>query len=347
MLNVNRAEFLQHLEMVQPGLSTRDIIEQSSCFIFKNKKVITYNDEVSCSRHTGIDLTGAVQSGPLLAILSKLDEDELELETGEGELIVKGKRRRAGIRMESDILLPLDNIDKPEVWKTLPNDFHEAIDIVQQCAGKDQSHFTLTCVHIHPKWVEACDNFQLSRYRIKTGIDKPTLVRQSAIRSIISLGMTEFSETDSWIHFRNASKLVVSCRHYVDEFPNISELLKVEGGNPISLPKGLVEAIDKAQIFSSENSEVDQVLVRLMPGKLRIKGQGSSGWYTETKSMRYEGPVMEFLISPILLSELIKRHTECFVTEDRLKVDGGAFVYVTVLGKIEEKEAKESGKESE
>ena len=58
---INRAALLQELEAVQPGLGTgRDTVEQAGCFGFHNGRVLTYNDEVSCSLETAIKLTGAV-----------------------------------------------------------------------------------------------------------------------------------------------------------------------------------------------------------------------------------------------------------------------------------------------
>jgi len=37
------------------------------------------------------------------------------------------------------------------------------------------------------------------------------------------------------------------------------------------------------------------------------------------------------------LVELVQHHNECEVSSDRLKVSGGKFTYVTVLGTLEEK----------
>jgi hypothetical protein len=73
MSQVNREVLLQQLESVQAGLSSREIIEQSSCFVFKDGNVVTFNDEVSCSRPCELgSFTGAVQAAPLLSIREML-----------------------------------------------------------------------------------------------------------------------------------------------------------------------------------------------------------------------------------------------------------------------------------
>ncbi len=337
-MHVNREKLLNCLEAVQPGLSTREIVEQSSCFIFEDGRVMSYNDEIACSIETGIKLEGAIQAVPLMGILRKLQEETLKLTAGKDQLLIEGKRKKAGIRMEVEILLPIDKVERPKKWRKLPDDFCDAIKIVEQCAGTDESNFFLTCVHIHPKFVEACDNHQVSRYKVKTGVKKETLVRRDSIKHVVSFDMTEFSETESWMHFRNPAGLVLSCRRYAEEYSDVSKFLKVKG-EPITLPKGLADAADKAEVFSSENTEVEdnQVLVDLRPGKLRITGRGVSGWYTENRKLKYNGPALSFQIAPKLLIELTQRHNECEISSTALKVDGGKFVYVTCLGEVVDK----------
>jgi DNA polymerase III sliding clamp (beta) subunit (PCNA family) len=333
---VNRELLIRQLESVQPGLSPREIVEQSSCFVFKDGRVVTYNDEVACSNTCCLDAVGAVQAEPLLAILQKLPEEEIEVTTEDGELRIRGKSRRAGLHMEAEITLPVDSIEVPADWKTLCDGFAEAISIVQTCAGKDESKFCLTCVHITPKYIEACDNYQVSRYRMKTRFTEDALVRRNSIKHIVSLGFTEFCETKNWLHFRSGEGLVLSCRRFLEDFPDISGML-AGSGTPISLPKGLADAADAANVFSSEGAEDDdQVAITLSPGKVRVKGVGVTGWYSETKKVQYDGEELQFLISPKLLIQLVREHSECEVGSNRLRVTGDRFVYVSCLGVVKD-----------
>lgn len=338
MIRINREDFLQSLELVQPGLSPREIVEQSSCFAFSKGKVMTFNDEIACRHKVSAKFTGAVHAIPLLAILRKLSEDELQLELADSELILHGKRRQTGIRMEKELLLRISDVEMPEenAWKQIPEDFLDAVGIVHQVASRDESTFTMTCIHITPKWIEASDNDQITRYNIKTGIG-PTLVRSSSIKHILALGVTEFCLTETWMHFRSSNGLCISCRRYEEEYHDLSPFLKMEG-DVIVLPKGLAEAADKAEVFSAENTDTNQVKVTLKPGKLRIKGTGVTGWYSESKSIKYDGVPMTFMISPKLLSEITKRHNKCRISKKHLMVDGGKFVYCTCLEMPKEEE---------
>lgn len=333
-MQIEREVLLNQLESIKAGLSPREIIEQSSCFVFDEGKVMTYNDEIACSQDSCLKIKGAVQAEPLIAVLSKLPNDVVDIEMGEGELRIKAGARNAGVRMEAEVLLPIDSVEKPKKWNALPENFGDAIYIVSQCAGKDESQFVITCVHITSEFVEACDNYQLSRYPIGIPIKNKCLVRAASLKHICDLDMTEFAETRTWLHFRNPAGLVLSCRKAQDDYPTLDSHLDVSG-SPTTLPKGLAEATAVASIFSSENADNDDVMINLSPkkgGMLRIKGEGASGWYTETKRIKYSGPAMKFVIAPKLFTELTKRHNECVINQNQLAVNTGKFIYVTSLG---------------
>lgn len=351
MASVNRELFLSQLDSVYPGISPKEIIEQSSCFVFHEGKVITFNDEVACRNECIAELSGAVQADPLLKILRKLEEEELDIEYADGELLIKGKRKKSGIRMEADITLPIDKIEEPGKWTSLHPEFTEAIDIVKNTASKDQTSFNLTCVHITPDSIQSTDDTQVSCYKIDTGFDLDissngqmvsggVLLRRESVQHIVGLGMSKYSITKSWIHFKNKRGLIFSCRRYNEDYPDISRVLKVKG-TKTQLPKGLAKSAENADIFSSENDD-NKIIVELKPGKVKITGQGVSGWHSELRNMNYEGPKMKFMIAPQLLSRISTQHNECQIADGALKVVEGKFTYVTCLHHEEEKpEAKD------
>lgn len=329
---VNREELLRQLESVSPGLSSKDIVEQSSCFVFKKGEVLSYNDEVSCRGPSILNdsVEGAVKAEKFLELLRKLPEEEIGISAEGGELRVTGKSRKAGIRMEEDIALSLDSLEAPEKWRKLPDEFTEAVSIVQQCASQDQTSFEMTCIHLHPEWIEACDNFQICRWPMETGFKTSILVRQSSLKHIVPLGVTKFGETAGWLHFKNADGIILSCRKYEEEYRDMTNFLKVKG-SPTRLPKALADAAEKAAIFSAENGRNDRILVELKAGRIRVRGEGTSGWYIEDKKIVYDGEEMVFLISPGLLTELTKKYEECSIGPGRLKVKGDKYTYVACL----------------
>jgi len=337
---VNRESLLQVLELVRPGLSAKEIEEQSSCFVFKDGRVVTFNDEISCSHKSPMNFEGAVPAKCFLEYLQKSPDVDLDVEEDDDELILVGKKRRTGFTMEREIMLRVDLVEEPGEWKPLKPDFREAISIVEQCAGKDESKFKLTCVHITSKYIEAFDNYQMARYLIKVPVTDEFLVRRDAIKHIIALDMVELSETASWIHFRNSAGLIISCRRYDEKYPAIGKYLDVNG-RPAVLPKGLTEVLERAGIFSEEKKDADVIRVEMQKGKVRIRGQGSIGWHSEVRKIKYEGPPLTFYIAPKLLADITTKYNQCEITSEYLKVSNGKFTYISTLSESEDNHAAE------
>jgi len=334
-MKIDRENLLRCLSSVSAGLASREIIEQSACYVFRDGKVITFNDEVAAVHDC--PLTGfeaAIPAKPFTELLRKLAEETVNIIWKDGYLEVSGKNKKAKIRGEAEIALPFDTVEDADSWAALEPDFAEAVGIVESCASNDDSSFVLTCVHIMPDYIEACDNFQVCRYPIKTGLTEECLVRHAALRSLAGLGIIEIGASQSWLHFRNSDGLVLSCRRWVEDYQELGGLLEWSG-DKVTLPPGLDEAVSKAEVFSAEDAENNNVCLKLNSGKMSIIGEGQFGKYQERKTVAYDGPDMEFLIAPKLLAAIGKRATDCELMPGRLKIDAGKFVYVASLGKAQ------------
>lgn len=331
MARVNREGLLRVLEMVTPGLSVRETIAQSSCLVFSEGKVMTFNEEILAVQNSPLpELNGAVKASPLLDLLSKLSDDtDLEVEQHGSELRIKGSGRKSGIRMEEEVMLPVQSVEMPEVWRKLDEKFLDAVNIVSPCASTEEAKFLLTCVHIHPEYIEACDRYQIARCPVNTGVEESILVRAESIKRVLGYDMVDVSETASWIHFRNQHGLVLSIRRFLDDYPDLSNYLSLTNTEPITLPGAMEEVVGRAEVFSREKKVGSYVIVDLRNDFVVIEGEGAAGWYKERKPVVYNGAPIMFQIPPQLLVSITKRSLECRVGDGKLCVDGGTFLYST------------------
>lgn len=331
-MQIKKEDLVNTLEMIKGGLSAREYIEQSSCFVFQKGYVTTFNDEVACRMKSPIRVTGAVQANSLLKILEKIPDDILSFQQNkDNELEFRGKRRRFGVTLDAEIFLPIDKVEEPEKWRPLHKDFAEAVNRVQHCVSTDESKFLLCCIHITPDHIEACDNMQLMRFSQKTGLKRSVLVRGNALAHVITLGMTHLSLTKNWLHFKNEAGLVLSCRSYAEDYADLDPLLEMKG-HKVALPKGLKDATERASVFGADTSGESIVKVSLAPGKCRVAGDGVAGWFEEFNRLNYKGPKLRFIIRPGLLSYIVDECREALINEDKLKATGSNWEYLTVLG---------------
>jgi hypothetical protein len=342
---VDREAFLRVLELTEPGLAQRETLEQSSCYCFVNGEVITFNEELSVRGTSGLDnkFNGAVRGDKLLESLRKLTEEQIVIAQEDGKFVVRGKKRKFWVRLESEVTLPYTMIEVPDKFKPLPDDFSEAVQMVSGCCATsdDGSNFNTMCLNIAPGWVEACDTLKMCRWNLQTNFKEPCALKYQSTRPIHRLGVTQVALSKSWLHFKNARGFTLSARKYLNDWP--SDALDPwldEEGEVVSLPKGLKEACEKSQVFTMDNGDSDLVSVALKATRVIIKGEGPLGGYEETSKVEWSGPEITFLVSPKVLSDLVDKYSEVIVTPRSLKIQGGSYTYCTRLslsqGKPEE-----------
>jgi hypothetical protein len=331
-LKVNRMDFLAKLLMVEPGIAARETIQQSSCVILKRKRLYTLSMEIACSLLSGLpeDMEGAVRAEKLVALLKLLPDEEVDISIVDKILHIKGRRKATyKIPMEAEIVLPVDEVERPINWSELDGDFSESVDLAQRCTiKKTDEGFAKVCIHCHPKWLESCDNRRMIRYPIKTFVKSPVLVRGETFKSIVQMGMTKGCETDNWLHFKNPSGLRMSLRKYnVESYPDLATFLNIRG-RKVSFPKGLKEVAERVGLFAEKDLRLtldDSKHALIVEGR-SVEGEG----YEECK-MKWDGDKISFLVPPKMLAELVTKHAECEVTEASLRVDGGKYVFCSAL----------------
>lgn len=331
-----REEFLAVLQAAEAGLSRNEKLEQSTCFILTEGKVFTFNEEVAVRAKSGlpVEFTGAVQSGSLLAFLKKVSERKLSVRSaGDGELLFSGTGRGAKFRYAEKIQLPVDSVERPgkDDWRKLPPNFGEAVAVVQECTGKDESKTAMSCVHLTPDCLESFEKFQATRYAIKMPVDDAFLVKPGGLKHVVALDCTRLAVTDEWVHFRNDAGVYISCRRYDEQFPDLDPALAMEGGTTVELPDGLDAAVSRAEVFSKENADENHLLVILEDGMLKVEAVGMTGRYWEDASVKYKGEPLAFLIAPKMLLEVVKRSNKVRVNQEKLRVKGPGWSYVTAL----------------
>lgn len=340
MPRINRQALLETLTRVEPGRSTKNFLEQSSCFVFKDGFAITFNDEICCRTKTdlGDEIEGAVHGRHLKEVLDKMSDDEVDITIDGSQLLLKAKRKRVGIRLEKDIRLPVESVEAPQKWTPIenPEAFGRAVRQVCGTAGANQEEFMAVCVNMTPSYMESTDRYQATRYDIDTGVSERFLVRAKSLNHIHQLGVTKVGLTPNWVHYKNKA-LIVSIRRQADEYYDLSTFFDFKGA-ALELPRGADEAAKLGKVFAQDDKENTKVLVSLADGSMRVRGEGAYGFAETTQECNYRGSAVTFRISPDTLETLVKDHQRCEVTEKKLMVRGDKWSYISVLGSASPKQ---------
>ncbi len=337
-MKINRKELVEALEVVKPGLGTKGFIEQAPFFAFMGDRIITYNDEISISHPIdGMDLTGSIQASEFYTLLSKLDQDEIELEVKDSEVRLKSSRVRAGMTLHSDIKLPLEEVSGLKGWKKIPEKLLECMRFVSFSCSRNLSVPVLTSVYVHDDVVEASDNFRITRCHLSSKIPVESFMipsRSSSSRPIEALARHNYSEmcqSKGWVHFRTESGTIFSCRVYEGKFPDTSAVFNVDG-EEIVFPEVLDKMLDRASVFAKRDTRSDEVIhISLGDNKILVKSSSEAGWFEEESNAEYSSRPIEFLVNVHFMKEILPKMRKCILGNSRLKFVGEDWEHVIAL----------------
>lgn len=324
------------LEAVKPGLGQKEVCEQATSFAFLPGEVVTFNDEIAVRYPIGLQITGAVRANELYKLISKIKDEEIELEATENELLISGKRAKAGLKLEAEIKLPLEELTELDgKWRKLPETFLPSVKMAFPFAAKDMSKPILSCVNIKGQMVEATDDFRI--IQIDMGVAAKKAFREAlqipatAAKQLIRYSVKEFCCSPGWGHFRADSGAVFSCRVMAEDFPDPSPFFDVEGVE-LKLPKTMKELLEKAGVFSAAQSDSDEeVKITVENKKLTIRSEGESGWFEETVNCAFSGDPISFSVSPAMLKDILDHLQHCTVGDNSMLFVGDNFKYVVCL----------------
>jgi hypothetical protein len=328
IMRVTRTELLAALSRAMPGLSKRETLEQSNCFVFQGDRIRTFNDQIAISTPSPVEMD-AVVSYDLIDLLEKLPDAEVDVTTTESEVLVKGKKRSAGIARQTELLLPLDAIPVPEGWATLKDGVSHTLHQASQVCGNDPFEPLTTVVHIGKARIEGCDNYRYLRADGKTGFGGSLLIPAASLDAVWSLHPFKQMATDNgWALLRTEDGTEIAMRCVEGEyFKDLDGLLNVEDGEDVTLPSSLHEAVQRS-IVMCESGHDAVIEIAIARGVLKLLARKEGGWFRERMKVKYSGRPIRFSTNPNLITDLLARTRKVVVGSKQMKitVDNTQFV---------------------
>ena len=323
-MKISKTELIKALDIVKPGLSTSDNIEQSTSFAFMEDRIVTYNDSISISTLFKSGVTGAVSAKEIYTLLNKISNktDNINLRQEDNELLIGiGKGESAGIKLEKEIQLPLNEINTEHIWKKIPKNLIEALLFCSFSTTKDLSKPLLTCIHVKNDMVESTDNKRATNYKLNGKIFGEFLIPVDSVKFLRNFNAIKYSLTDSWVSFLADNNAIFSCRVFNEKFPNISGVMDIVG-KKMKFPEELIDAIDKAVIFCENDDSLSGAMVdiTLMKNLIIIKGIGKVGHYTKKTKIKYIGDSFTFSVSSKFFIDMLKVTDSCHIDKENKKI---------------------------
>jgi DNA polymerase III sliding clamp (beta) subunit (PCNA family) len=338
-MKINKQELQTALDLVKPGLASKELIEQSTSFAFIDGCVKTFNDEISVSHPIkDLQLEGAVKAEEFYKLISKIKKDEIEMDITNSEIHFKASRTKAGLTLQNEILLPIESIGKRGKWMELPEDFLRYLSLAMGACGRDMSQPILTCINVQQdSKIIGSDSYKMMicEMEMEMPVDSFLLPAAAAL-DVLKLKPVKIAEGDGWIHFQTKEKTEISCRIFEDEYPDISPFEMVEGIS-LSFPKSMQEILERAWVFAKRDHILDeQITITFAENRMKVKSKSETGWIEDEVNVKYDDTPVEFSITPYLLQDILKETNEFILSDNALKFEGEGWQYISALRHIKE-----------
>jgi len=332
MQKINREELLKALSKLGSGLSEKQVLEQSDSFTFSDGRVYTYNDEVWVSIPCQVEGEFSVKSKELLSILGKLKGEQSKVEARDTELYIRDGKAQSGVVLNKEIAIPVKELKKDKKWQDLPDGFADGVVLCSHSCSKDMSKPVLTCIHIKGDYIEACDIYTLTRYTM-SGKMREIIIPSDIVKELERNDFQEYSITKGWVHFKDEDNLIFSSRTFKAKYPDLTELLEMDEGFDVELPKELVDLLSKASVFSKSKYEEDNLVDITMSSKrIVVRGEGKSGWFEEKSVIKTKiKEELEFTVNPNSLSQVLKLNRTVNIQDNKIVFESDNVICALVI----------------
>lgn len=347
MKKINVLKLKNVLEIAKHGLTNKgNTFEQSDCFVFKGKKIISYNDNV-CYQipFDDLDINGAIEWKYFYPFVKSINKPEITVRHPPYRLILQeGQNSKAMFPIDPEIKLPLNEVKlRGESWEVIPPNFLKALEMASYFTDIDySSNLNLFCIFINENgFIEASDGLEIFRYNFPDQFNFPSFLIDfsDGMKNIIKLNPTEIMVDEAWVHFRNEDGIIASIRLKTENKDhNFDEFLYKEGKMvKIELPNELQSVIKQAKIFcKNEITQYEQIKITIFNDNLTLKSISENGTKLIKKlrlTKSYPKKII-WLINPNFFDKSYKLFSfnEIEFIEDKfLRIWKDDFIYLTVV----------------
>jgi DNA polymerase III sliding clamp (beta) subunit (PCNA family) len=342
-MNIYREDLLAVLELVRPGLSSKEAIEQSNHFIFNKDEILAYNDELLISYPIDIELQCTVDASLFYKLISRMNQETISLNVKKEKLECKGGKTRASIPIvkESEIFTHIKAVTdsfKDCKWKKLSKDFTDGLKLCAFSALTDRTTGTLTSVRVEGKDVMSGGGGRYSWYEMDDEVEEDFYIEAVLITELSKYeDVTEYCLSASWAHFKSESGVTFSARRVIplELLPFKRAFEGATDGVRIRIPAGLKESIETANLVNDGEQGVDK-LVKLTIEDKKITSEAQSKKGTITQEVEFDKPIkidapIEVRIRPNFLMEVLDKSTFAYIYNDRILFKRQAFQHIAAL----------------
>jgi hypothetical protein len=333
-MELKRQELLNALTIVRPGLAKNEIIEQMTHFLFADDYIVTYNDQICVSYKFPIGIFCSVKADDFYKIVSKLEKEIVNLDVVNNDeqntLLIKEEGFESGLpiitehQIKDNLKLLADEIEQGGLeWVDLPKGFLEGASLCSFSASKDESQGPYTCIFFTEKNIFCGESFRVSKYEMEEKVTESFLFKASSVSELKVINPTKYMVTNSWIHFRNKDKNIMSVRKALyPKYPyeKFLSLFNSPMKYKLKLPDQFKSCVELVSILPKNDILVDRS-IEIEFGKKKVVCKAKSqigGWIKKELDIQYMGVPVTIKVDPGVLLEILSHNVTTMSFNDKI-----------------------------
>jgi DNA polymerase III sliding clamp (beta) subunit (PCNA family) len=336
-MQFKKAELLEILAKVKPGLAQKDIVEQFTHFIFSGTEVVTYNDQICISHPLETDFHCSAKADDFYKMIKGVKEDTVEVSLVNEKLVIQSGKTKGCLSTTVEAkaeelvkLLALPGLE--EHWAPLPEDFLSGIFLTMFGASRDMTKGILTCIQVKDDNLISSDEVRISHYRMKTPFEHSVLIPRSSAGELVKFPVVKFVFEENWAHFCTEANVTFSTRIQSGDYPDVVHFIDSMEGDDLTLPPELREVVDSVYFMTDGEVDLDRrITVRATQDTLMVKAEKDIGWVEKTIDFKMDRDTIAFDINPQMFSQVLEKATKMLVATNAALFESGTFRHLVAL----------------
>jgi len=352
---MKRETLLKAIEYILPGVDKPGSPLGMDFLLFDKGWLRSFNDAVSVSffAESPKSIQCAVKVLEFYKVLSKMEEEDVKISLEDKKLIIKSSKTTLRMVLMEEKQLDLFkeriiSLNTEELkWKKIPKGLMEGLDLCSSGTTENIVLGVMASIFFSKNQIYSTDSHRISIYTMEGEISSDFLLPVEVTKGVIKYGMDSqfISITDSWIHFKNSSNLIISTRRGMGEYP-VDKIEKVFSSNFLEkkpktyqFPKELESSLDRVDALAGVGEDMDvgaspMISLKREGNFLIVRGEKNVGdvedkieWKDKTLPEK-----IEIKASPDFLKKVLKITQEFQISSEKNSILFNApnFRYVMV-----------------
>lgn len=289
-MKLNRVKLINDLNKVMPGISTGTVVlEGADTIVFSKGHIYSYNSAISVDVKMSeeIELQGVVKGEDFYNCLTKLPNDEIELEVVDNTWHLKDGKINVKITLLSvnNIFERFESLAPNNTWIDIDGvEFNKALKVCNM--PKNSSRYA--GVYVNGTEFLSTDGYVMNKYTVKENY--PLFwINNNAVSELLKWdSFTAVEMNKTWLQFKSVEGTIFSVKTLdTSAFPSerVSKVLEDVANTPATFESEFTDdfykAIDRAAAFSGESDDHEVVSFNIGKEGSVVKSERTSGAYEE------------------------------------------------------------------